>query len=117
MAILGGVVVADPMVDLRGHEQSAIDIGGLKVLWDGTQANWYVGSRLQFHMVWKGLTLVEADMLRALYVTWGTLDWEPSEGGSFTTIIVPGSWRQRDEPTPGGFIYEVEMTLQETTAT
>ena len=113
MATLGGTTVPDPEAAPRGMEESAIDASGLRATPAGVPFAYSVGTRTQFRLSWKGITAAQAATLRTLYQTRSTLVWAPTEGGTYTCLAVPGSWRRRDRPVSGGFVYEVEMALQE----
>jgi hypothetical protein len=116
MATLGGTTIADPEAGTRGHEQSAIDVGGLRETFTGAMFAWHVGTRRQFKLSWKGLTAAQVAVLWGLYQTRASMAWKPTEGGTYTVIVVPGSWRRRDQPGQAGLWYEAEMTLMEVAA-
>lgn len=114
---LGSNTLADPSYEPEGFEESAVDVGGIQTMADGSQVYDYVATRLRFNMRWRGITTTQKDAIRTAYLVKTAQTFTPSivsGSATYSVFVVPNSWRAKYVEDGGATKrWDCEMAVEE----
>jgi len=105
---LGGVTIGDgatwgPAYEREGYTRTAVDIGVLHEMADGSVVYDSVATRYRFRLQYNGITEAQRDAILARYIIKTSQAFSPPDTAeTYTVFVVPNSWQDSYLEDSGG---------------
>ena len=114
---LGGVQLVNPDYAQSGVVLTAVDVGAMQEMLDGSLAYDYVGDRAHWALHWNNITYAQLVAIVTRYQVKSAQVFSPpdEDATSYTVLVIPNTWKSTYiEAGDGTKLYSCDMELEET---
>ena len=100
---LGGMTLAQPDYEREGYTRTAVDVGTMHEMADGSVVYDSITTRYRFRLSWNGITEAQRDAILARHIIKTSQAFSPPDSASsYTVFVVPNSWQDSYLEDSGG---------------